>query len=128
MWQSSSPGFPYPTALHPSTLSNKISCFVSTCVSSDNSLLSVRPEPIFRPQKRCSNHFQVLDQSPLYGPGRGALSCNSVTRWESTWALGPFLLAEEEKLLVKEYEAGWEGWGVEWGGARAWGSNGSATL
>ena len=30
---------------------NKISCFVSTCVSSDNSFLSVRQEPSFRPWK-----------------------------------------------------------------------------
>ena len=26
------PGLPYPTALHPGTLPNKISCFVSTCL------------------------------------------------------------------------------------------------
>ena len=32
-------------------LSNKVSCFVSTCVSSDNSLLSVRQEPILGFQK-----------------------------------------------------------------------------
>ena len=30
---------------------NKVSCFVSTCVSSDNSLLSVRQEPSFGPWK-----------------------------------------------------------------------------
>ena len=30
---------------------NKISCFVSTCVSSDNSFLSVRQEPSFGPWK-----------------------------------------------------------------------------
>ena len=29
---SCSPGFPYPTALHPGALSSKISCFVSTCL------------------------------------------------------------------------------------------------
>ena len=29
----------------------KISCFVSTCISSDNSFLSVRQEPSFRPWK-----------------------------------------------------------------------------
>ena len=45
MCQSSSPGFPYPTALHPVSFPDKISCFVSTCVSSDNSFLSVRKEP-----------------------------------------------------------------------------------
>ena len=36
---------------------NKISCFVNTCVSSDNS-------------------FPVLDKSPVSGPGRGPSSCN----------------------------------------------------
>ena len=51
MRQSSSPGFPYPTALHPGALPNKISCFVSTCVSSDNSFPSVRQEPSFGPWK-----------------------------------------------------------------------------
>ena len=30
---------------------NKVSCFVSTCVSSGNSFLSVRQEPSFRPWK-----------------------------------------------------------------------------
>ena len=40
---------------------NKISCFVSTCVSSDNSFLSVRQEPSF-------------------GPGRVPPSCNSRKR------------------------------------------------
>ena len=33
---------------------NKISCFVSTCVSSDNSFPSVRQEPGFRPWKGSS--------------------------------------------------------------------------
>ena len=54
MRQSSSPGFPYPPALHLGALPNKISCFVSTkeiCVSSDNSFPSVRQEPSFRPWK-----------------------------------------------------------------------------
>ena len=37
--ESSSPGFPSPPALHPGALSNEISCFVSTCVSSDNSFI-----------------------------------------------------------------------------------------
>ena len=51
MWKSSSPGFltlllstwvPFP---------NKISCFISTCMSLDNSFLSVRQEPSFGPWK-----------------------------------------------------------------------------
>ena len=59
-WESSSPGFPYPTPLHLGALSRKISCFVSTCVSSNNSFLSVR-------------------QEPSLGPGRGPPTCNSTT-------------------------------------------------
>ena len=40
---------------------NKISCFVSTCVSSDNSFLSVRQEPGFGPWKGSSflQHFKL---------------------------------------------------------------------
>ena len=49
--ESSSPGFPYPPALHPGALPNGISYFVSTCVSSDNSFPSVRQEPGFGPWK-----------------------------------------------------------------------------
>ena len=40
-----------PSALHWVPLPNKISCFVSTCVSLDNSFTSVRQEPTFRPWK-----------------------------------------------------------------------------
>ena len=47
--ESSSPGFPHPPALHPGALPNKVSCFISTCVSSDNSFPSVRQEPSFGP-------------------------------------------------------------------------------
>ena len=43
--ESSSPGFPYSPAHHPGALPNKVSCFVSTCGSSDNSFPSVRQEP-----------------------------------------------------------------------------------
>ena len=48
MWQSCSPGFPYPAALCRVPFPSKISCFVSTCVSLENSFLSVRQEPTFR--------------------------------------------------------------------------------
>ena len=48
---------PLPTALHQVPFPNKISCFVSTCVSLDNSFLSVT-------------------QEPSLGPGRGPPSCN----------------------------------------------------
>ena len=47
MWPSTFPGFPYPILLlsAQAALPNKISCFVNTCVSSDDSFLSVRQEP-----------------------------------------------------------------------------------
>ena len=51
MWQSGSPGFPtllLSTRVH---FPNKISCFVSTYVSSDNSFLGFRQEPSFGPWK-----------------------------------------------------------------------------
>ena len=51
MCQRRSPGFSYPAALHPGTPSNKVSYFVSTCVSLDSSFLSVRQEPTLRPRK-----------------------------------------------------------------------------
>ena len=59
-WESSSPGFPYPTTLHLGTLSNKIPFLaLSACVS---------PWII---------HLKVLDRSPLLGPGRAPPSGNS---------------------------------------------------
>ena len=66
MWQSSSPGFPSPTALHPGALSDKISCFVSTCVSSDNSFPSVRQEPGFGPWKGSSFLQQMVTLAGLF--------------------------------------------------------------
>ena len=59
MWQSCSPGFLYPTALHPGALFPIKSLALSAHVS---------PQTI---------HFQVLDKSPVSGPGRGPPSCNS---------------------------------------------------
>ena len=50
-WQSSSPGFPYLLLSTRVPFPNKISCFVSTGVSSDNSFPSVRQEPSFGPWK-----------------------------------------------------------------------------
>ena len=52
-WQSCFPGFPYLTLLFSAWVPfpNKLSCFVSTCVSSDNSFPSVRQEPGFGPWK-----------------------------------------------------------------------------
>ena len=52
MWQSGSPGFPTLLLSTRAPLPNKTSCFVSTCVSSDNSFLSVKQEPSFEPWKR----------------------------------------------------------------------------
>ena len=43
----------------------KISCSVSTCVSSDN-------------------HFRVLDKSAVSGPGRGPPSCNKLRLWRDS--------------------------------------------
>ena len=51
MWQSSSPGFPYLLLSTQAPFPKKISCFISTCVSSDNSFPSVRHEPRFGPWK-----------------------------------------------------------------------------
>lgn len=53
MRQEQSPWFflPHPAALRPATLPSKAPCFVSMCVSLDNSLPSVRPELPFRPWK-----------------------------------------------------------------------------
>jgi len=57
LWQSSSLGFPYATTLCLGTLSNKISCFVSTC------------------------HFRVFDKYPVSGPGRGPPTSCKKTRY-----------------------------------------------
>ena len=49
----SPPGCPFPI---------KISCFVSTCVCSDNSFLSVRQEPSFRPGRgppSCTDSYTI---------------------------------------------------------------------
>ena len=51
MWQSSSPGFPHLLLSAQAPLPYKVSCFVSTCISSDNSFSSIRQEPILGPWK-----------------------------------------------------------------------------
>ena len=63
--ESSSPGFPFPPALHPSALPNGVSCFVSTSISSDNSLPSVRQEPGFRALEGVSLPVTGGDSSSL---------------------------------------------------------------
>ena len=42
-------------------------------------------------------HFQVLDKSPLSGPGRGTPSCN---RSDSTWLLGEIKIRKYSFLLL----------------------------
>ena len=67
-----SPAFPYPPALYPGALPNKISGFVSTCVSSDNSFPSVRQEPSFGPWKGSpflqQKHFYIRHVPPALLP------------------------------------------------------------
>ena len=53
---------------------NKISCFVSTCVSSDNSFPSLRQEPSFRPWKGSpflQHEAQEMRVRGPLGPGSG---------------------------------------------------------
>ena len=45
MWQSSSPGLPYPAAFHLGAPSGKVFCFVSTCAPWDYSFLEEVPLP-----------------------------------------------------------------------------------
>ena len=45
-------------------LPNKVSCFVSTCISSDNSFPSVRQEPTLRPWKGSLFLLQVYEWEP----------------------------------------------------------------
>ena len=64
MWQSSSPGFPYPGALRPIAPSQKKPLPLSACVSPD------------------TIHFPMLDKSPLSHPARSPPFCN---RWRLWW-------------------------------------------
>ena len=75
--QSGPPGLPHPAALCPGALPNKISCFLSTCVSSDNSFLSVRQGPSFRPWKR-SPFLQLLEKKIAIH--------SSILAWEIPWS------------------------------------------
>ena len=69
MWQSCSPGFPYPTALHPDARDFPIKSLAL--------LAHVSPWTI---------NFQVLDKSPVSGPGRSPASCNTCsTSGSSIW-------------------------------------------
>ena len=95
MWQSSSPGFPSPTALHPGALSDKISCFVSTCVSSDNSFPSVRQEPGFGPWKGSPFLQQICKL--VYGFIRIEYTFYSKVFWDFTLLVN---ITQYENFLV----------------------------
>ena len=62
MWQSSSPGFPYP-ATSCRAFFPIVSCFVSSWVSSDNSFPSVRQGPALQLQKG-SPFLQQFESQP----------------------------------------------------------------
>ena len=79
-------------------LPNKISCFVSTCVSSDNLFLSVRQEPSFGPWKGSPFLQQCGLQLPDQGPNPGLL------HWEhGVWAPGPRGKSPKRNFFVKTY-------------------------
>lgn len=95
-WQSSSPAFPYPAALHLGTPSHPFptpSCFVSTCVSSNNSFQSVRQEPTLRSCKK----FPFLQYTQS--------QCYQKTQFSSLWVSSQEMqrrqrLGEIKKLLL----------------------------
>ena len=64
--KSSSPEFPYPPALHPGALSDEISCFLSTCVSSDSSFINAQ--------------LQALEGAPLPATGGDSSSLRLTSR------------------------------------------------
>ena len=75
--ESSPPEFPYPPALHPGALSNAISCFVSTCVSSDNAFIRAQLralEGVPLPAAGGDSSSLRLTSCPL-GVLRGQLAC-----------------------------------------------------
>ena len=59
------------------SLANKVSCFASMCVSSDNSFSSIRQEFTFGPWK-CSPFLQHFDHSSSNSPGKPGPSCDGV--------------------------------------------------
>ena len=84
---SSSPGFPYPPALHPSALSSEISCFVSTCVSSDNSFIRAQLwalEGVPLPATGEDSSLLRLTSWPL-GVLRGQLACQCTRPSGRNW-------------------------------------------
>ena len=68
---------------------NKISCFVSTCVSSDNSFPSVRQEPSFRPWKG-SPFLQQKEGFFSFPPGSWRLGIH-LSRDRLPWNYWSFL-------------------------------------
>ena len=91
VWQSSSPGFPYPPVLRPAPLPNKVSCFVCMCVSLDNSFLSVRQKPTLEPWKG----FPCLQYSQLRP---GSWSHRGTLRWVLGWPCWSGLPPEETEV------------------------------
>lgn len=73
--------FPHLPASTQAPLLNKVFCFASTCVSSNNSSLSVRQEPFF-------------------GPGKSPPSCNTLSLLESdVYSRSAILLVLQMKEL-----------------------------
>ena len=91
------------------TIPNKISCFVSTCVSSDNSFLSVRQEPSFGPWKRSPflQHYLIIHaisflciESYLLDVHCGfypSLSLFTFMHWKRKWQPTPMFLPGESQ-------------------------------
>ena len=70
------------------TLPNKVSCFVNTCVSSDNSFLSVRQEATFGPGRghpSCRN--MILGRKPYLGISMMEYQATVQTKamWMNVW-------------------------------------------
>ena len=100
MWQSCSPGFPYPAALHQALLPNKISRFVSPSVSLDNSFPSVKA------------HFRALEGVPfpatylpllsvLYPLGHSSgLQSENLRHFSAMISLGTFPVSLSRTLMA----------------------------
>ena len=115
MWQSCSPRFPNPAALHLVPFRNRISCFVSRCVSSDKSLPSVRQEPTFKPWK--GSLFLQQNQSWIFTV-RTHAEAETPVLWASdvkNWVIWKYPDAgkdwrQEEKGTTEDELVGWHHW------------------
>ena len=77
-WQSSPPGFSYPLVLHSCTLPNKVSCFVSQCVSAQ----VVKDLPAVR-------ETQGLIPGLGRSPGKKMATHSSILAWRIPWTKEP---------------------------------------